>query len=453
MGLNPLTPFFQFNWLQLGAGFLLALVITLAAYFAHSLSRSGALAAVMLGTAVFGLGGLPWAVLLLGFFISSSILSRTFRRRKNALNEKFSKGSQRDAGQVLANGGAAGILVILQALLPHSSWPWLAGAATLAAVNADTWATELGVLSRKPPRMITTGKVTEAGASGAISLTGTLNAAAGGLLIAILAQLVWPSYAGSEISTISIPLRLMLITLAGLAGSLLDSFLGATVQAIYHCPSCQKETERHPLHTCGTATTRVRGLPWLNNDWVNGACAAAGAIIGIAAAAILPPPLGMQPSLIQATLLPEGVSMVITSTAFSNGQPIPAVYSCKGKDISPPLSWQPAAGAQSYALILDDPDAPSGIFTHWVLYNLPGNLTSLPEGVPASAYTQGKNSFGRVGYNGPCPPPGKPHRYNFTVMALDLPPTLPTGLNKAGLLNAINGHILNRGVLMGTFQR
>jgi uncharacterized protein (TIGR00297 family)/Raf kinase inhibitor-like YbhB/YbcL family protein len=453
MSLNSLAHFYLFDWLQFGAGFLLALAISLAAYFARSLSRGGAIAATLLGTAVFGLGGFPWAVLLLGFFISSSLLSRTFRKRKSTLDEKFSKSSRRDAGQVMANGGVAGILVIAQAAMPESSWPWLAGAATLAAVNADTWATELGVLSAKPPRLITTGKITDPGASGAISLIGTVNAAAGALLIAILAQLVWPYYAGNEISTITIPLRLVLITLAGLAGSLLDSLLGATLQAIYYCPTCQKETERHPLHTCGTPTHQVRGIRWLNNDWVNGACAAAGAIIGIAAAVILPAPLGMQRSSVQVIVPPEGGSMAITSSAFTDGQPIPVKYSCKGEDVSPPLTWQAVAGAQSYALIVEDPDAPSGTFTHWVLYNLPGNLTSLAESVPASAYSQGKNSFGKVGYSGPCPPAGKAHRYNFILIALDLPPTLRTGLDRIGLYNTVGGHIINQSRLMGTFQR
>ncbi len=145
--------------------------------------------------------------------------------------------------------------------------------------------------------------------------------------------------------------------------------------------------------------------------------------------------------------------MAITSTAFTNGQPIPAKYTCKGQDMSPPLDWQAAVGAQSYALIVDDPDAPSGVFTHWVIYNLPADLISLPEGVLPTAYSQGKNSFGNVGYNGPCPPPGKPHRYNFTLLALDLPPNLKAGLDKAGLYKAAFGHIINQGVLMGTFQR
>ncbi len=454
MNLNPIMPISTcFNWLQLGLGCLLALIVALAAYRARSLSRSGAAAAAALGTAVFGLGGLPWAVLLLGFFISSSLLSRAFRGRKNDLNEKFSKGSRRDAWQVLANGGAAGILAVLQAVFPNSPWPWMAAAAALAAVNADTWATELGVLSRAHPRMVTSWKRVEPGSSGAVSLTGTIAGAGGALLIALLAVLVWPPYAGDQITTLAIPLRVALITLAGLAGSLVDSLLGATLQAIYRCPTCEKETERHPLHVCGAETAKVRGLSWLNNDAVNTACAFSAAIIGAALALALPGPLSLERAAIQPLLPNEGGNLMLTSTAFAAGESIPTKYTCKGADVSPPLTWQAVTNAQSYALIVDDPDAPAGIFTHWVIYNLPAGLTGLPEAVPTSSYSQGRNSFGRTGYNGPCPPPGKAHRYNFSLLALDLPPNLPAGLDKNGLFKTVSGHILTQETLTGTFQR
>jgi len=455
MNLNPfLSNPVAFNWLQLGIGFLLASVIVLIAYFARSLNVNGAIAAVLLGTAIFGLGGLPWAVLLIGFYLSSSLLSHLFKKRKDSLNEKFSKGSQRDAAQVLANGGIAGLLAVLHVAFPQAAWPWVAATASLAAANADTWATELGVLSPTPPRVVTNWKKAEAGTSGAVSVTGTLAAAGGALLIAILALLVWPPSAGGEASLVIVLLRLALITLAGLIGSLLDSLLGASLQAIYHCPTCNKETERHPLHICGTATTQVRGFAWLNNDWVNVACTFSGALIGLVLAVAFPTALALQPGAFQHPAAPQGVDMMkITSPVFAYGEPIPAKYTCKGADVSPPLNWEAQAGAQSYALIVDDPDAPAGIFTHWVIYNLPADLTSLPEGVPANAYSQGKNNFGRKGYNGPCPPAGKPHRYNFTLMALDLPPTLPTGLDKAALLKAVSGHILAQSVWMGTFQR
>ncbi|MCG2784295.1 MAG: DUF92 domain-containing protein, partial [Anaerolineae bacterium] len=165
---------------QLVFGFVLAVIIAYAAYRVRSLSRSGAWAAVLVGTIIFGLAGWRWSVLLLAFFISSSLLSRAFKKRKLGLNEKFSKGSQRDAGQVFGNGGLATLFAGLSFFFPGEAWPWLAFAASLAAVNADTWATELGVLSPHPPRMLTNlTKAVEKGTSGGVSLFGTLAALAG----------------------------------------------------------------------------------------------------------------------------------------------------------------------------------------------------------------------------------------------------------------------------------
>lgn len=260
-------------------GFLLAVIIALAAWRAGSLNPQGAIAAALLGAIIFGLGGWGWAILLLGFFISSSALSRLFRKRKMVLDEKFSKGSRRDAGQVLANGGIAGLFVLLHALFPTASWPWLGFAGALAAANADTWATELGVLSRAAPRLITTGRVVERGTSGGISLAGTAAAAGGALFIAILGVACWQ---GQVFSLAPHPIAWLAgVTLAGLLGSLADSLLGATVQAIYWCPGCQKETERSPLHTCGAPTRLLRGWPWLDNDWVNGVCTVVGGVVAL----------------------------------------------------------------------------------------------------------------------------------------------------------------------------
>ncbi|HZW03757.1 MAG TPA: DUF92 domain-containing protein [Anaerolineaceae bacterium] len=263
-----------FSLPQLLLGLLLAALIAAAAYRLRALDRSGAAAAALLGTVVFGLGGLAWAVVMMAFFVSSSALSRLAGRRKAALNEKFSKGHRRDAGQVLANGGVAGLFVLLHLAFPDAAWPWAGFAGALAAANADTWATELGVLSRRLPRRITTWETVERGESGGVSLTGTLAALSGAALIAAAAAF-GPAGGG----TAALPLRLGAVTLAGLAGSLVDSLLGATVQAIYFCPTCQKETERHPRHTCGTDTTPLRGWRWLDNDWVNAACTLAGALL------------------------------------------------------------------------------------------------------------------------------------------------------------------------------
>lgn len=257
----------------------LAALVAWAAWRAGALNRQGALAALVLGTVIFGLGGPGWAVLLLGFFISSSLLSRLFGRRKAVFEEKFSKGGRRDGGQVLANGGIAGLFVILHMLQPEAVWPWAGFVGALAAANADTWATELGVLSRSAPRLITSGRRVEPGTSGGISAPGTAASAGGALLIALLAVVCWQ---GQVFATPpNVPAWLLGLTLAGLAGSLADSLLGATIQAIYRCPACQKETERHPLHTCGSQTTLIRGLAWLNNDWVNGLCTATGAAAAV----------------------------------------------------------------------------------------------------------------------------------------------------------------------------
>jgi uncharacterized protein (TIGR00297 family) len=261
--------------MQLLIGSLLGILIALTAWRLGSLSASGAVAAAITGGLIFGLGGLPWAVLLLTFFISSSLLSRTFKRRKAVFDEKFSKGSRRDAGQVLANGGLGVLLVIAASIWPHPIW-FIAYMGTMACVNADTWATEIGVLSSAPPRLITTGKRVEGGTSGGISGLGTFAAWLGAGVIGIAA---WVSY-GSLISVDAFA-WLIVAGLAGLAGSMFDSLLGATVQAIYHCPTCQKETERHPRHTCGTLTTHQRGWAWLNNDWVNFLSSGAGTICAV----------------------------------------------------------------------------------------------------------------------------------------------------------------------------
>ena len=259
--------------IQLAAGLILASLVAWIAYYFHSLSRDGAVSAALVGTLIFGLGGWQWAVLLLAFFISSSALTRLFKDRKRGISEKFSKGGERDAGQVIGNGGLATAFVLLNALFPNQLWTWVGFAAALAAVNADTWATELGTLNPHLPRMITDlRKRVEAGTSGGVSLWGTGAALLGASLIGLLAALLFPA---------SHWVLFLLITAGGLLGSLFDSFLGATVQAMYYCPRDQKETEKHPLHTCGTETVHIRGWKWLDNDWVNFACGAFGSALAV----------------------------------------------------------------------------------------------------------------------------------------------------------------------------
>ena len=262
--------------MQIIYGLILAIIIAFVAYRAHSLNISGAVAATTVGTVVFGFGGLSWAILLMMFFITSSGLSRMFKKRKQGLDEKFSKGHERDAGQVFGNGGLATAFVLVHALYPESNIGWVGFAAALAAVNADTWATELGVLNPTPPRMITDlRKRVEKGTSGGISLFGTFASLIGSAVIALPAAWFTDDWS-----------LLPLITLAGIAGSLFDSLLGATIQAMYYCPTDKKETEKHPLHTCGTETVHIRGWKWLENDLVNFACGAFGVAVALLAIVI-----------------------------------------------------------------------------------------------------------------------------------------------------------------------
>jgi Raf kinase inhibitor-like YbhB/YbcL family protein len=149
----------------------------------------------------------------------------------------------------------------------------------------------------------------------------------------------------------------------------------------------------------------------------------------------------------------------ISAYGFKEGDTIPDEFTCEGKDISPSLSWKGIpGGTKSIALIMDDPDCPGGTFVHWVLYNLPAEILKLPKGMPrnqtlADGSMQGMTDFGQPGYGGPCPPPGKPHRYYFKVYALDINLKLLPGVSKDQLENAMKGHILASGELMGKYQR
>lgn len=153
------------------------------------------------------------------------------------------------------------------------------------------------------------------------------------------------------------------------------------------------------------------------------------------------------------------MAIQLTSSAFTEGATIPTNYTCDGADISPPLSWTGVpAQAKSLALICNDPDAPAGTWVHWVVYGIPATVTNLPEGVPKSetlpnGTKQGMNDFRRVGYGGPCPPPGNPHRYYFKLYALDFVPALAPRATKSDLVSAMKGHILAEGQLMGRYQR
>jgi uncharacterized protein (TIGR00297 family) len=261
--------------------YAIAALIGYAGYRARALTADGAIAACLVGGTVFGFGGLGCAVLLVLFFASSSALSffKAGDARKQRAAETFEKGGKRDAAQVLANGGVAALAALLMGLLGS---PPLLGAfvGALAAATADTWGTEIGVLSRSQPRLITTGRVVQAGTSGGVTWLGSSAGITGaglmGVAAALLALLpVFPAATTPQQVLALIPAAL----LGGTAGMLADSVLGATAQASYLCPRCGRPTESR-VHSCGTPTQLVRGLAWVNNDLVNVAGTLAGALVG-----------------------------------------------------------------------------------------------------------------------------------------------------------------------------
>jgi uncharacterized protein (TIGR00297 family) len=270
----------------------LSLAIGGLAYWRRSLTASGVLGAVLVGTAIFGFGGWVRGLLLIAFFISSSLLSHYHDRRKAALAEKFAKGSRRDLGQTLANGGMAAWLALVIGLTGVSSGFYvvlaLAFYGALATVNADTWATELGVLARSQPRLLTTGRPVLIGTSGGVTVAGfvaalvgaTFIGAVGFVLIQVAARLTTGTWLLSDWIVV------LVAAVGGFLGSAFDSLLGATVQAIYICDQCGVETER-TVHRCGRPTRQIRGWRWLNNDWVNFLASAAGALVAGVMGAIL----------------------------------------------------------------------------------------------------------------------------------------------------------------------
>jgi uncharacterized protein (TIGR00297 family) len=257
--------------------FLLSLVVVVLFYWRGSLSKSGAAGALIVGTLIFGFGGWAWGVMLAVFFVSSSLLSHFKEDQKKVAAEKFDKGHRRDIGQVMANGGLGSVVAVLSVLAPSDIWfPMFVG--IMATVTADTWATELGTLARRPPRLITTGQLVDVGTSGGVSALGTAVSLAGGAIIGLTAALL-----SGEMTP---PVTILAGALGGLLGSLVDSLLGATVQQVYYCDVCQKDTERK-IHKCGHQTRPLRGWSWLNNDLVNLLASFVGGLTAVAIYLIL----------------------------------------------------------------------------------------------------------------------------------------------------------------------
>lgn len=253
-------------------GFILSSAIAVVAVRRGSLSAAGGGAALFIGTAIYVGGGGAWFATLVTFFLSSTLLGRIGRARKALIKREFEKGDTRDAKQVLANGGVAALSALATLASGNPVW---AGAfiGALSTANADTWATELGVLSRGEPFSLTRFERVPRGTSGAISMLGLAATAAGAVAIGSVAAATHQAFALA-------PARLLFVALgAGITGSLMDSLLGATLQAGYHCAACDHPCEAR-VHHCGHVTRRVRGLTWMDNDVVNLAATLAGAGVG-----------------------------------------------------------------------------------------------------------------------------------------------------------------------------
>lgn len=252
--------------------------IAAAGYRRDALSGSGTVGAMLVGTATYLAGGPRWSALLLGFFGSSSALSLLEERSAGgrSIAAVTARGSRRDLVQALANGGVATLAALGELRSSHPAWA-AAYAGALAAANADTWATEIGGISPTPPRHILTNAQVEPGTSGGVTAAGLGGAAAGSALIGALSAL---AQGGDGPASKGIA-----VTVAGIAGSLVDSLAGATIQAGYVCPACDKPTERR-MHGCGTRTVLVRGHPWVTNDVVNAICTATGAALACGAVAL-----------------------------------------------------------------------------------------------------------------------------------------------------------------------
>lgn len=251
---------------------LALIVASLFAGSAHALrllSRSGAIATALVGSIVFGLGGGKFLVALLVFFLSSSLLSKIGGERKERASRQDEKGSVRDAGQVWANGGAAAACVLVFYATSHNLFHigvWsplklryllMLYLAALAAVNADTWATEIGKLSSSLPRLLANWKEVPAGTSGAVSIAGLLGALGGATIIPLAMLPLWRMNFAEAFA----------VAWAGFLASLADSVLGATLQAQYRNPQTGETTERASVR--GERMTKIRGFAWLNNDGVN----------------------------------------------------------------------------------------------------------------------------------------------------------------------------------------
>jgi uncharacterized protein (TIGR00297 family) len=267
--------------LRWAAGFAGAGLIAGFAWRKRALSASGAWSAAAMGTGFFALGGPFWYGLLLVFFTTSVFWTRWKRhaRSKREAERHYAKTGRRDAGQVWANGGIGLALCAAHAVWPE---PWIAAAyvGVMASVNADTWATEIGALSRTEPRSVLTGRTVPAGTSGGVTPLGTSAALAGAALIGLSAALL----GGGDLTGFPAGVLILLAAASGLAGATADSLLGAWQQAMYRCMVCGALTER-PVH-CGEPSLHAQGRRWMTNDLVNLLSSVVAGLLAVLAAAL-----------------------------------------------------------------------------------------------------------------------------------------------------------------------
>jgi uncharacterized protein (TIGR00297 family) len=247
---------------QLIFGEFFSLIVCFLSFYFKFLHISGVVIVFLLGTIIFGFGGIPFALPILVFFILSSLLSKVGRKRKKLIESVFEKTGTRDYAQVLANGLLPALIVLIIFFTGYN-YLYLIYLTAIAVAMADTWATELGIFSKHRPRLITSFKQVEHGTSGAVSLLGTLASILGSLIIAVTGIIFINDF---EIH-IGYVAYLSIITLSGLSGSLIDSLIGATIQGQYKCKICMKTTEK-TVH-CGTESLLIKGKAFFNNDLVN----------------------------------------------------------------------------------------------------------------------------------------------------------------------------------------
>jgi len=269
---------------RLSAGGVIAAAIAWAGYRTRALTLSGSIGAVIVGALTFAFGGPLVAASVIIFFVTGSVLSRVHTPTADKARVLAPKGAQRDAAQVGANGGVAMACAIAFGIaslygLPHASKFLVAAVCAIAAASGDTWSTEVGSLARGRARLITNMKLVDAGTSGGVTLQGTLAAPLGGAIVG-LAGVARPDI-------LILPGWIALCAIAGLVGSILDSLLGATMQGMWRCSRCAHTVEAGVHATCGAPCSLISGLPWLDNDGVNGITTLVGAGVGYVLAGFL----------------------------------------------------------------------------------------------------------------------------------------------------------------------